>query len=126
MGMLERWRGFSLFQRVLLAILAAMIVGFGIAIPTVAGRKGIEYRDALLRFTQEGEVRRYTGRVDWKRTEFTVRPGGTVEYRWGDEFYGPYQVVEDPAADLMLSGRLKKGDTLQVSAQGDEVTVRLV
>lgn len=98
MGMLERWRGFSLFQRVLLAILAAMIVGFGIAIPTVAGRKGIEYRDALLRFTQEGEVRRYTGRVDWKRTEFTVRPGGTVEYRWGDEFYGPYQVVEDPSA----------------------------
>ena len=35
-------------------------------------------------------------------------------------------LVEDPAADLMLSGRLKKGDTLQVSAQGDEVTVRLV
>lgn len=98
MGMLERWRGFSLFQRVLLAILAAMIVGFGIAIPTVAGRKGIEYRDALLRFTQEGEVRRYTGWVDWKRTEFTVRPGGTVEYRWGDELYGPCQVVEDPSA----------------------------
>ena len=35
-------------------------------------------------------------------------------------------LVEDPAADLMLSGRLKKGDTLCVSAQGDEVKVRLV
>ena len=35
-------------------------------------------------------------------------------------------LVEDPAADLMLAGRLKKGDTLCVSAQGDEVKVRLV
>lgn len=100
MGMLERWRGFSLFQRVLLAILAAMIVGFGIAIPTVAGRKGIEYRDALLRFTQEGEVRRYTGRVDWKRTEFTVRPGGTVEYRWGMSSMAPTRWWRTPQPPL--------------------------
>ena len=35
-------------------------------------------------------------------------------------------LVEDPAADLMLTGRLKKGDTLCVSAQGNEVKVRLV
>jgi ATP-dependent Clp protease ATP-binding subunit ClpC len=35
-------------------------------------------------------------------------------------------LVEDPAADLMLSGRLKRGDTLRVSAQGDQVQVRLV
>ena len=35
-------------------------------------------------------------------------------------------LVEDPAADLMLAGRLKKGDTLCVSAQGEEVMVRLV
>ena len=35
-------------------------------------------------------------------------------------------LVEDPAADLMLTGQLKKGDTLCVSAQGDQVKVRLV
>ena len=35
-------------------------------------------------------------------------------------------LVEDPAADLMLAGQLKKGDTLCVSAQGDQVKVRLV
>ena len=35
-------------------------------------------------------------------------------------------LVEDPAADLMLTGQLKKGDTLQVSAQGDEVKVKLI
>lgn len=96
--MREKWRELSLFQRVLLVILAAMILGFGVATPIMSIRKGIEYRDTLLYFTQEGEVRRYAGRVDGKRTEFTVTPGGTVEYRWGEELYGPYRVVEDPSA----------------------------
>lgn len=35
-------------------------------------------------------------------------------------------LVEDPAADLMLSGQLKQGDTLQVLAQGDAVRVQRV
>ena len=94
----EKWEEMSLLQRVLAVILAVMIVGFGAATLIVGGQKGIEYQDTLLRFTQEGEVRRYTGRLDWKRAEFTVYPGKTVEYRWGDEVYGPYQMVEDPAA----------------------------
>lgn len=96
--MREKWRELSLFQRVLLVILAAMILGFGVATPIMSIRKGIEYRDTMLYFTREGEVRRYAGRVDGKRTEFTVQPGGTVEYRWGEEAYGPYQVTEEPSA----------------------------
>ena len=35
-------------------------------------------------------------------------------------------LVEDPAADLMLAGQLKRGDTLQVCAQDDQVRVRLI
>lgn len=92
--MREKWEEMSLFQRVLAVILAVMIVGFGAATLIAGGQKGIEYQDTLLRFTQEGEVRRYAGRVDWKEAEFTVYPGKTVEYRWGDEIYGPYQMVE--------------------------------
>lgn len=52
--MREKWRELSLFQRVLLVILAAMILGFGVATPIMSIRKGIEYRDTLLYFTQEG------------------------------------------------------------------------
>lgn len=96
--MREKWREMSLFRRSLLAVLAVMIAGFGIATPIMSARKGIEYRDTLLYFTQEGDVRRYAGRVDGGRAEFTVTPEGTVEYRWGEEVYGPYQVAEDPAA----------------------------
>lgn len=98
MGLLERWRGFSPFQRALLVILAAMILGFGAATLILGGQKGFEYQDTLLRFTQEGEVRRYAGKMDRERAEFTVQPGGTVEYRWGEEAYGPYQVTEEPSA----------------------------
>ena len=94
--MREAWREMSLLQRVLLAILAAMILGFGIATPIMSIREGIEYGNTLLHFTQEGEVRRYTGRIDGRRAEFAVMPDGTVEYRWGEEAYGPYQYVGYP------------------------------
>ena len=35
-------------------------------------------------------------------------------------------LVEDPAADLLLEGRMKKGDTLNVVAEDGRVQVRLV
>lgn len=109
--MREKWTELSLFQRVLLAILAAMVLGFGIATSIAVNREGIEYRDTLLYLTREGEIRRYAGRVDGRRTEFAVRPGGTVEYRWGEEVYGPYQVAEDPAAakDSMTGLEIRQG-----------------
>lgn len=35
-------------------------------------------------------------------------------------------LVEDPAADLILAGKLKQGDTLRVMAQEGQVRVQLV
>ena len=52
--------------------------------------------------------------------------GGSREYGARPLRRAIASLVEDPAADLMLAGRLKKGDTLCVSAQGDQVQVRLV
>jgi len=51
---------------------------------------------------------------------------GTQEYGARPLRRAIASLVEDPAADLMLAGQLKKGDTLCVSAQGDEVRVKLV
>ena len=59
-----------------------MIVGFGAATLIAGGQKGIEYRDTLLRLTQEGEVRRYAGRLDWKRAEFTAPPDWRAASPW--------------------------------------------
>ena len=87
----ETWREMSLYRRILLAVLIFMIVGVGTA-------TRIEYRGTLLYLEEEEDVRRYTGRVDGKRAEFTVTSNRMVEYCWGDYTYGPYEVVEDPSA----------------------------
>lgn len=111
--MREKWQEMSWFRRVLLVILAVMIVGFGIATPVMRTRKGIAYSDTLLYLTENGDTRRYSGRIDGKQVEFTVQPGGTVEYRWGDESYGPYQVAEDPAAapeNFMTGIEIRSGE----------------
>ncbi len=121
--MREAWREMSLLQRVLLAILAAMILGFGIATPIMGTREGIEYGNTLLHSTQEGEVRRYTGRIDGRRAEFAVTPDGTVEYRWGDEAYGPYRVAEDPSASPKGSMAAWNLPGIEIR-RGDEVLFR--
>ncbi len=95
---LAKWKELSLYRKVLLAILAVLILGFGIAMPIMGARKGMAYGDTLLYFTEENGVRRYAGRHEGKRAEFTVQPDGTISYRWGDWDYGPYRVVEDPTA----------------------------
>lgn len=74
MGVLKKWREMSWFRRVLVALLAGMILGGGIATTVVTGREGIKYQDTLLLLTREGEACRYTGRLDGERAEFTVRP----------------------------------------------------
>lgn len=121
--MREAWKEMSLLRRVLLAILAAMILGFGIATPFVSARKGIAYGDTLLYAAREGEVRRYTGRIDGRRAEFTVTPEGTVEYRWGEEVYGPYRVAEDPSASPKGSMAAWNLPGIEIR-RGDEVLFR--
>ena len=64
--------------------------------------------------------------VEEEAVSLLARRGSSREYGARPLRRAIASLVEDPAADLMLAGRLKKGDTLQVSAQGDEVTVRLV
>jgi len=95
---LAKWKEMSLYRKVLLAVLAVMVLGFGVATPIAGSRKGMAYGGDLLYFTEDNGVRRYAGRNDGKISEFTVQPDGTVGYRWGDYTYGPYRVVEDPAA----------------------------
>ncbi len=43
MGVLKKWREMSWFRRVLVALLAGMILGGGIATTVVTGREGIKY-----------------------------------------------------------------------------------
>ncbi len=64
--------------------------------------------------------------VEEEAVSLLARRGSSREYGARPLRRAIASLVEDPAADLMLAGQLKKGDTLCVSAQGDEVKVRLV
>ena len=115
----NKWAEMSWFRRVLLIVMLAEMVGFGIATAVTVGRWGLEYQGELLYPRREGDVTWYEGRVDGEDAAFSVAPDGTVEYRWGEYVYGPYQVVEDPTAVPEGYG----GIGVEVR-QGDEVLFR--
>ena len=92
----NKWADMSWFRRVLLILMLVEIVAFGIATAVTVGRWGLEYQGELLYPRTEGDV-------TWPScgaclSNMAVAPDGTVEYRWGEYAYGPYQVVEDPTA----------------------------
>ena len=116
----NKWEEMSWFRRVLLIIMLAEIVGFGIATAVTVDRMGLEYDGGLLYPRTEGDVTWYEGRVDGEDAAFSVTPDGTVEYRWGEYVYGPYQVVEDPTA---LPEDFLGGQGVEIR-QGEEVLFR--
>ena len=95
---MSQWSTLTRFQRVLLIALTALLAVFTVVYPVLSRRKGIQYRDALLLWSAQGENDVYAGRVDGARTVFTVAPDGTIQYRRGDTDYGPYTVALDPSA----------------------------
>ena len=58
--------------------------------------------------------------------ELLARQGSDREYGARPLRRAISALVEDPAADLLLEGRMKKGDTLNVVAEDGRVQVRLV
>ena len=93
-----KWREMSLYRRVLLIVMAIEILAFFFATLVMINRPGLEYQDALLYPSTEGDFQIYQGTVDGETARFAVSPEWEVSYQWGDYTYGPYQITEDPAA----------------------------
>ena len=81
----------------------AQIMTFDHEVPTVTGMLVAAEEDAVALLARAGSSREYGARP--------LRRAVSA-------------LVEDPAADLMLSGRLKQGDTLRVVAEDGEIRVR--
>ena len=64
--------------------------------------------------------------VEEEALALLAREGGSREYGARPLRRAVARLVEDPAADLLLSGRMKKGDTLHVLARAGAVEVSLV
>ena len=93
------WQALTLFQRIILLVLAAMFLFFGGLYAWRHAHPGVFYdgrftSDQFLTLSEEGGIRRYTGAVDTQSAEFIV-DGDQVTYRSGDRTYGPYQVLRD-------------------------------
>ena len=79
--------------------------------------------------TQTGERLSKLGvgiQVEEQAVELLVKEGSDREYGARPLRRAVAALVEDPAADLLLCGRMKKGDTVQVTAQDGQVCLRLV
>ena len=98
MKLKARWNEMDLLRRGLLILLVTAIPLFAVVTAVQCSRVGIEYGNMFLRRTETDGVIRYAGRENGQDSVFTVGPDGRVEYRWGEETYGPYTVREDPAA----------------------------
>ena len=61
--------------------------------------------------------------VEDRAVEALAARGGDLEYGARPLRRAIASLVEDPAADLLLAGRLKRGDTLRVTARGESVEV---
>jgi ATP-dependent Clp protease ATP-binding subunit ClpC len=64
--------------------------------------------------------------VDEEAVTLLSRQGSSREYGARPLRRAISQMVEDPVADLMLAGRLKKGNTLRVLAEDERIQIRLV
>ena len=93
-----KWSEMSRYRRVLLLVMAIEILAFFFATLVMINRPGLEYGDALLYPSTEGETQIYEGKLDGEPARFTVSPEGEISYQWGEFSYGPYQVTVDPAA----------------------------
>ena len=93
-----KWSEMSLYRRVLLIVMAVEILAFFFATLVMINRPGLEYQDAMLYPSTEGDFQIYQGTVDGETARFAVSPEWEVSYQWGEYSYGPYQIWEDATA----------------------------
>ena len=124
MKLKARWNEMDLFRRGLLLLLAVAVPLFAVVTAVQCSRVGIEYENVFLRRTENDSVIQYAGRKSGQEIAFTVYPDGRVEYRWGQETYGPYTILQDPSAapeptmgdhyvpDGLMGVEIRQGDTV--------------
>lgn len=60
------------FQNIVLVVLAAMVVIFGVLTGVVYGQKGVQFRETLLQVAESGNTIVYSGEVEYEDMEVTV------------------------------------------------------
>ena len=95
---MERIRSLSLYQKLLLLIMALMSIVFAVIYRVTIAKEGFEYNNAILVLVQQDGKNVYSGRIKGEPASFVVYADDKVEFKYGDKTYGPYILKEDPTA----------------------------
>ena len=95
---MERIKELDRYQKTVLILVTAMVLGFTVLYYTITARVGFSYQDTILLPGQENGSTVYTGTIQQKQAKFTVSPDKTVIFQYGGKTYGPYTAKEDPTA----------------------------
>ena len=95
---MERFKDMNRYQKILLFVMAAMILVFGILYGIASCRMGIRFKDGFLVYSEDGGNAVYSGSIRGQAYRITVSPDKTVTFHCGDRVYGPYTFREDHTA----------------------------
>ena len=112
---MKRFKNLWRYQKGILIFMAVMLLVFTVAYLIITAREGFVYHEAVLVPKQENGNTVYSGKIQGKQASFTVYADGTVEFRYGEKFYGPYTAREDPSA-------IPKADSQGEPLGGESVT----
>ena len=117
----------TLFQKILLVILAAMIAVFGIVTAVNQSRKGIRFEEAFLRKEETTGMDCFAGKVNGEKVTILRRYGGedgthTITLRVGERIHDTYTVyLGEPMISLSdtISGLLVP--TVRITQNGEVI-----
>ena len=91
------WKELDRLRKALILLMVAAVAASLIGCKILNGRQGVEYRGQLLVHSQEGEVTRYTGKVEGQPMTVTVE-GERIQVTQGGET-ATYLIRIDPSAE---------------------------
>lgn len=93
---MERFKESSVLQKAGMIASVVMVVVFAVLYIISYNRVGVLYKDKFFVKSEENGNTVFSGRIDLKEAVLTVRPDGTLYYRYDGKEYAPYRIVSDP------------------------------
>lgn len=117
---MERIRSLNRYQKGILLLTVVIALAFTAVYFVTTSRVGFSYRDAILLPGEENGTTVYSGKIQGVQASFRVSPDKTVEFQYGEKYYGPYTAKEDPTAlpegetqgERLAGMELRKGEEI--------------
>lgn len=116
---MERLRELDTYQKIILILLVVMTLAFIVPYATTVSRVGYAYMDTILVPSEENGNTVYSGEINGQTAIFTVSPGNTVTFQYGNRILGTYTATSEPS----LSNPASYNNGVEVR-RGEEILFR--